>query len=200
MKPGLKRQSRGLKYIRENNIQGILDMGPDSNNSSVNTDDSIHSSMELTTRAILIIGIIIVSGFIVYDITKTSEPYVLFSVLNQDKELGNYHSNLIVGQKLAYYFYLENHLGETTEFNVKIYLGNSTANINPKIGITNAQFIGNYSKTVQNGENWTSNQLEYQFQNVGSQFIGIELWQNQNGDWKYVENHTLVLRINVTLT
>jgi uncharacterized membrane protein len=177
-----------------------------SNNSKEKRDDSDDSkeskdsNMEYTTRAILILGILIVSGFIIYDVTKPSEEYVLFSVLNQDMELGDYPSHLIVGQKINFYFYVENHLAETTEFNVKIYIGNSSSSINPKLGISNAQFLGNYSKMVVEGENWTSSQIEYQFQTTGSQFIGLELWQNQNDEWTYVENHTLMLRINVTLT
>jgi uncharacterized membrane protein len=175
-------------------------MDHDSSDPKETTDNSKDPNFEHTTRAILILGILIVSGFIIYDVTRPSEQYVLFSVLNQDKELGNYPSRVAVGQKISFYFYVENHLSDQMEFNVKIYLGNNSSSINPKVGVINALFLGNYSKMVAEGQNWTSSQIDYQFQQVGSQFIGLELWQQQDGEWKYVENHTLVLRINVTAT
>jgi uncharacterized membrane protein len=156
-------------------------------------------NLEKTTRVILIVGIIIVSSFIIYDITRPNEQFVLFSVLNQDEQLGNYPTQLHIGESITFYFYIENHLQRTAEFNVRMYLGNETSIILPTTGIANASLIGNYTQTLENNNNWTTNALSYTFDQVGVQFIGLELYEKSTNGWQYFENYTLFLRLNITV-
>jgi uncharacterized membrane protein len=163
-------------------------------------DSKEDRSLEKPTRAILLIGIIIVSSFIIYDLTRPKEKFVLFSVLNQDKQLGNYTSELKVNESIAFFFYVENHLQQGTDFSVRIYLGNEYSKIIPKTGVYNGTSIANYTTTskLENNANWTSSQIIYKFTQSGIQFIGLELWKKTDNNWQYCENYTLFLRVNVT--
>ena len=89
---------------------------------------------------------------------------------------------------------------QTAEFNVKMYLGNQYSEIEPNLGIVNDTFIANYSQTLLNNANWTSQLISYNFTQPGLQFIGLELYQNSPAGWQYCENYTLYLRVNVTLS
>jgi uncharacterized membrane protein len=154
-------------------------------------------NLEKTTRGVLIVGILVVSGFIAYNLLKPNEEYVLFALLNEDMELGNYNSHLQPGNSTSLYFYLENHMQRTTEFNVRMYQGNESSYIKPSQGILNATLIGNFTHTLENNANWTSFQT-VRFDQTGMQFVGFEVYKLTNNGWSYIENHTIYLRINVT--
>jgi hypothetical protein len=113
-------------------------------------------------------------------------------------QMGNYTTNLHTDEIMTFYFYVENHLQYAADFNVRVYIGNDQSQIIPGEGILNANLFGNYSLSLENNMNWTSTAISYSFPLVGLQFIGLELYQNVNNQWQYLDNYTLFLRVNVT--
>jgi len=97
---------------------------------SENFDWKSGLTLEKITKIVLIAGIIIISGAMIYTFTKTEEPDLLFFILNENQELKDYQTNSTVGENVSVYAMIENHLGKTEDFSVRVYRGNSNISTN----------------------------------------------------------------------
>jgi len=145
----------------------------------------------------LIIGIVVVSGFILYYILTPEPGYVRYGILNENQETGNYTTNAQVNETIYFYLTVGNYLNRDFLFHIDIKKGNSTTHLSPKepSNGTLDYSIGNF--TLKNNQFFTSNQLNISFSEVGeNQLIIAELWQIYRGADEYYD--ILWLQLNIT--
>ena len=151
---------------------------------------------EVLLKICLIIGILIVSGFIVYYILTPEPGYVTFGILNEDKKAENYPTKANVNETIPFYLSVGNYLKRDFSFQVRVKNGNNETYMS-SIG-SNGTFeftIGNI--TLDHKGNWTSEQLNISFSQLGdNQKIIAELWQIKNNKVEFY--NILWIRLNVT--
>lgn len=157
--------------------------------------------LEKITRIVLIIGIISVSGAIIYTLTLPEEEDLLFFVLNEDQALRDYPTNSTVDESLILYTFIQNSLGEPYNFTVNVFLCENTTIIDPQQSLfqnPHAEFYINQSKLLDNKEEWISNPFSIEFDTPGqNQIIGFELWIYEEGIWTFKSNYILTIHIDI---
>ncbi len=168
---------------------------------SENFDWKSGLTLEKITKIVLIAGIIIISGAMIYSFTKPEEQDVLFFILNENQELKDFPTNSTVGENVSIYALIENHLGYTENFSVRVYRGNADISINDSIGVSeniNAAYLYNYTYTLENEQSMISDMINVSFYETGiNQSIIIELWINEDNAWGYYPGYILFLRLSI---
>jgi len=168
---------------------------------SENFDWKSGLTLEKITKIVLIAGIIIISGAMIYTFTKTEEPDLLFFILNENQELKDYQTNSTVGENVSVYAMIENHLGKTEDFSVRVYRGNSNISTNVSIGVSeniNATYLFNYTYTLENEQTKISDMINVTFYESGpDQKIILELWINRDNGWEYIPNYILIQHFSI---
>ena len=157
-------------------------------------------SLQKITRIVLLVGIIVVAGAMVYTLTRPEEEDVLFFVLNEDQVMKDFPVNTTVDQPVSLHAYVDNHLQRTTEFCVQIYRGNENLSINSSIGMennSNAKYLFNHTKTLENEDSWITPMINVSFSSPGNQTILLELWVKTDFGWRYIPDYILIVRIEV---
>jgi uncharacterized membrane protein len=158
-------------------------------------------NLERATRIVLIIAIIIVSSSIVYNLVRPKEEFVQFSILNDQLIMGNYPTHVKVGESVGFYIQVENYYRTAQDFQISLYRGNSTSSMEPVEGVKNATHLQDYTENVVAEGKWLTPLLNVTFSEVGpEQFVAVELWQKIEGEWHYLPNYIVFLRLNVTAT
>ncbi|MFW9818049.1 MAG: DUF1616 domain-containing protein [Candidatus Thorarchaeota archaeon] len=152
---------------------------------------------EKLLRICLILGIIVVSGFIIYFILTPEPGFVGYSILNENKEAGNYPTEVATNETISFYLTVENRLDREFMFGFKIKKGNKDTSLssnNPSNG-TLYQTIGNFS--LNPNEIQIYGEYNISFSEVGEeQIIIAELWQIKNEIEEFFIVH--YLRLNIT--
>ena len=168
---------------------------------SENFDWKSGLTLEKITKIVLIAGIIVISGAMIYTFTKPEEPDLLFFILNEDQELKDFQTNSTVGENVSVYAYIENHLGHTEDFSVRVYRGNTNISINVSIGVSenvNAVYLFNYTYTIENEQSKISDMISVPFYEAGfNQTILLELWINTDSGWEFYPNYILIQRLTI---
>lgn len=168
---------------------------------SENFDWKSGLTLEKITKIVLIAGIIVISGAMIYTFTKSKEPDLLFFILNENQELKDFQTNSTVGENVSVYAMIENHLGNTEEFSLKVYRGNSNISINISIGVSenvNAVYLFNYTYTLENEQSMISDMINVPFYEVGlNQTILLELWINTDNGWEYIPEYILIQNLSI---
>ncbi len=152
---------------------------------------------ELIVKISLIIGIIIVSGFIIYFLFTPEEGYVTYGILNENKEAGDYQKEASVNETIFFYITVGNYLKRDFKFQIKILKGDNTTVKSPNIPSNGSIdfIIGNF--TLHHNDNWISGKLNTSFSEIGQdQIIIAELWQIKNEIEEYFD--ILWLQLNIT--
>jgi uncharacterized membrane protein len=156
-----------------------------------------NNHFEKLLKICLILGIVVVSGFIIYFIFTPEPGFVAYSILNEDQEAGNYPTEAVVNETISFYLNVENHLDRQFEFGFKIKKGNkytSLSSNNPSNG-TAYQTLGNF--TLNPNEFQIYGEYNISFSEVGEEKIIIaELWQLRNEIEEFFIVH--YLRLNIT--
>ncbi|MCK4382345.1 MAG: DUF1616 domain-containing protein [Candidatus Lokiarchaeota archaeon] len=150
-------------------------------------------------KILLIIGIIIISGFIIYAVLTPKPGYITFGVLNSDKKAENYPTNATVGENITFYASVGNYLNRDSSFRIEILKGNNETIINVQTGSLNAISYINYSTIdLSHGEKWISSAYNVNFTQPGyNRIIIAELWETNIGpNDKYWA--IFWLRLNIT--
>ncbi|TXT61189.1 MAG: hypothetical protein BAJALOKI3v1_810012 [Promethearchaeota archaeon] len=145
----------------------------------------------------LLAGILIVSGFIVYYVLNPEPPFTTFTILNEEKEMGNYPTNATIGKNISFYVGIGNYLEREATFAVNISKGNNETTLGPN-GAENAEY--NFTTpniTLEHNEEWISEQLNISFYIPGNRTIIVELFEVISPS-KSIFLNILFLRINVT--
>jgi uncharacterized membrane protein len=156
-----------------------------------------YKDFEKTLKILLIIGIIIISGFIVFALLTPEPGYITFGVLNSDKKAENYPTNATLGENVTFYVSVGNYLNRDFSFRIEILKGNNETNLGPT-GSSNAiSFLNSSTIELQHGENWM-NAFNVSFSLLGNnQTIIAELWETNIGpNDKYWE--IFWIRLNIT--
>lgn len=129
--------------------------------------------------ACLLIGIIIVSGFIIYYILIPEKGFIILGLLNKDQEVDNNPINATVGENITFYVSVENHLNRDAEFKIYVLKGNNTTNNilhHNESGASINYTISN--QIIKNGQEWISQPQNISFYELGeNHMIIVELWE-----------------------
>jgi uncharacterized membrane protein len=144
----------------------------------------------------LIIGIIVVSGFVIFYIFTPEPGYVTFGILNENQEAENYPIEASINDSVSFYLTVENKLATKFSFSIKIKKGNNNT-ILSSMG-SNGTLEYEVNNTLNYSNIWISNKLNVSFSQLGAnQIIIAELWQiGSNEIEKFFD--ILWLRLNIT--
>ena len=154
-------------------------------------------------RIILLLGIIVVSGFIIYYILNPEPGFVSFGILNEDEKAENYPTEASVGEEVEFYitvgnFLTENLLEKELTFRLRVYKGDEDTKLK-STGVEDADFdFKTKQRTLEYNEEWTSKKMSVDFSEVGEdQILIVELYQITDDD-KEEFNNILWIRLNIT--
>jgi hypothetical protein len=153
---------------------------------------------EKLVKISLLIGICVVSGFIIYYALTPEPGYVYFAVLEDGEELENYTKVAKVGEPINFSVIVGNYLNHDYRFRVKILKGNNNTILYP--GPSNGTLYRTLENTtLAHNTVWVSDIVNVTFSQTGSnQLIIIELW-NIKSEVEYFFN-ILLLKLNITLS
>jgi len=144
----------------------------------------------------LMAGILIVSGFIIYYLLTPEPPFTTFTILNEEKEMGNYTTNATVGENISFHIGIGNYLERDATFVVNISKGDYNTKISSG-GAEDAEFNQTISNiTLQHNEEWISDKMNISFYIPGNRTIIAELFEVTFTEKKFL--NILYLRINIT--
>ena len=148
-------------------------------------------------KLLLIIGIIVISGFIVYAIF-TPRPYITFGLLNSEKKAENYPTVTATGENVTFYVSVANYLDRDFSFRLEILKGDNNTIIGSTPSVNSYSYLNLSTVNLRHGENWISSALNVSFSQPGNnQIIIAELWE-MNGETIKKFWDVLTLRLNVT--
>jgi uncharacterized membrane protein len=159
---------------------------------------SSYRQFDKLLRYALIIGIIIVSGFLLYYLLTPEPGYVSFGILNSEKEAGNYPVSVEVGDNVSFYLIVGNYLGRTFSFRIEVLKSNITEVSHPSNRLNTLSVFNTSIISLKNQKEWKSDQFNVSFNEAGvNRTIIAELWEVTDevpGSF-YT---SLFLRLNVT--
>lgn len=137
-----------------------------------------HRQFENVVKISIIIGILVVSGFIIYYILTPEPGFVVFGLLNEERKAENYPTEANVGENVSIYVSVENYLNRDFNFKVEILKGDNNTILSSS-GYENASSYINTTQTIlRTGERWISEMLNISFLVPGSnQIIIAVLWE-----------------------
>ncbi|MHA1671008.1 MAG: DUF1616 domain-containing protein [Promethearchaeota archaeon] len=166
-----------------------------------NRKEDISSRLEFDKllKILLIIGIVVISGFILYYVLNPAPGFISFGVLNSEMKLDDYPTELSVGENASFYVIVENQLNRKFTFRLEILKGDNET-IKSFLGSENATSYLNITNVkINHGVRWISDMLNVSFTVPGvNNSIIMELWEIKL-DLKEVFYNILWLNLNVSL-
>jgi uncharacterized membrane protein len=159
-----------------------------------------HENLEKITRAILLIGIILTSSFILYDILRPREQYILFSLENRDGKLENYPTNISVGVPVEYRFFIINKMNEDINVSVTVHKGDNSTAVSRIKGFENSTIVDNITLFIKKDQNYSSDIISVTFDQPGDNMItGVQLnlYNETTNKYEYIEGYVVYLRLKV---
>lgn len=133
---------------------------------------------ERLLKVSLIIGIVIVSGFIIYYLLNPEPGFVTFGILNSEKKAENYPINATVGQNITFYVTVENQMKRDFSFRVEILKGDNNTVLTPSGSFNATSYFNTTETTLSHNQFWMSEMLNTSFSQPGAnQSIIAELWE-----------------------
>ncbi len=165
-----------------------------------NRKEDISSGLEFDKllKILLIIGIVVISGFILYYVLNPAPGFISFGVLNSEMKLDDYPTELSVGENASFYVIVENQLNREFTFRLEILKGDNET-IKSSLGSEHATSYLNITNVkINHGVRWISDMLNVSFSVPGvNNSIIMELWEIKP-DLKEVFWEILWLNLNVT--
>ena len=153
------------------------------------------------TRVVLIIGILLTTTFILFNLFKPEDQNLLFALENEHQELGNYPTSCAPGENVTFHYYIQNEENRDYHLKIAIFQGDNDTIISEETGATNVTYLWNETITVKAHQDYR-NQTTVVFAEQGeNQIVGVELYtlNDDTQEYEYLQGYTLFLRINVTL-
>ncbi len=134
---------------------------------------------DLLLKICLIIGIIVVSGFILYYIFKPKPGYLHLGILNSEKKAENYPTNATVSQNISFYITVENQMKREFSFRAEILKGDiNNTNLTTSGSINATSYFNTTKITLAHNQFWISEMLNVSFSLQGAnQTIIVEIWE-----------------------
>jgi uncharacterized membrane protein len=155
-------------------------------------------ALDKLIKVLLIIGIIVISGIIIYFIFNPAPGYTTFGLLNSNKQAGNYQKTASVGENVTFHAIVGNFLGRDFRFYVEVLIGDNDT-IRSETGSRNTTSAYNTSIfNLHHTETWMSDSLQVSFSQVGTNYSVIaELWEVTTGSGNEFKNIMWFI-INIT--
>ena len=149
-------------------------------------------------KLLLIIGIIVISGFIIYAIFTPRPGYITIGLLNSEKKAEDYTTITTTGENVTFYVSVANYLNRDFSFRLEILKGDNNTIFGPAPSVNSYSYVNLSTINLHHGENWISSSLNVSFSQPGdNQSIIVELWE-MNGETIKKFWEILTLRLNVT--
>ena len=147
-------------------------------------------------KVCLVIGIIIISGFIIYYIFTPEPGYVTFGILNENREAENYPTEVSVNETISFYLTVGNYLDREFNFRFKIKKGNNDT-VMSSSGSNGSLYLTSGNFTLEHNNETIFGDYNISFPEIGvNQIVIAELWQIKN---EVEEFYNIIwLRLNIT--
>jgi uncharacterized membrane protein len=165
-------------------------------NSTINRAEGKKNLVKIT-KIILIVGIILTSFFIIYEILNVEPGFVTLGVLNSEKKAENYPTEVSVGEEFTLFISVGNNLATNYTFSVHVFTGDQNTQVSKTTGSNGTLKEKLSSVTLQPGEEWISNAQKITFYSPGENSMVIfELWKIENSKETFYD--VVFIRLNVT--
>ncbi|MCK4779609.1 MAG: DUF1616 domain-containing protein [Candidatus Lokiarchaeota archaeon] len=126
----------------------------------------------------LIIGIVIVSGFIIYYILTPEPGYATLGILNEEQKAENYPTEAMVNETISFYVTVENKMEREFSFRIEILKGDNETIVNSSGSINALSYFNTTKTTLCYNQFWMSDMLNISFSQPGAkQRVIVELWE-----------------------
>ena len=133
---------------------------------------------EKLLKICLIIGIVIVSGFIIYYILTPESGYATLGILNEEQKAENYPTEAIVNETISFYVTVENQMEREFSFRIEILKGDNNTIVNSSGSINSLSYFNTTKTTLLHNQFWMSDMLNISFSQPGAkQRVIVELWE-----------------------
>lgn len=156
------------------------------------------NQFEKLVKISILIGICVVTGFIIYYALTPEPGYVYFGVLRDGEELENFTVDAKIDEPINFSIIVGNYLNRNYEFRVKVLKGDNNTILYP--GPSNGTLEYTFENTsLTHKSSWISNTINVSFSQIGTnQLIIIELWEIISGVEYFFD--ILWLRLNITIS
>jgi uncharacterized membrane protein len=149
-------------------------MSEKSNNKNKIVKDN--KQFEKIVKISLLIGIFVISGFIIYYLLTPEPGFVTFGILNSDKKAENYPTNATVGENISFYISVGNYLRRDLNFQVEVLKGDNSTILTSSGAINATSYINTSINSLSHEEQWISGMLNISFSQPGfNQILIAEL-------------------------
>ena len=149
-------------------------------------------------KILLIIGIIVVSGFIIYAVLTPKPGYWYLGILNSDKKAENYPTNAAINESITFYISVGNYLNRDFSFHIEILKGNNDTVLGSSPSLNATSFLNSSTITLPHRGVWISSAFNVSFSQAGTnQIIIAELWEIPSAGIRRFYD-VVFLRLNIT--
>ncbi len=149
-------------------------------------------------KLLLILGIIIISGFIIYAFLTPKPGRLYFGILNSDKKAEDYPTEAAVDANITFYISVGNYLNRDFSFRIEILKGDNETVLGSSPSLNAISFVNSSTFTLLHKAEWISNAFNISFSQPGNnQSIIAELWEIPTvGVRRFYD--VVYLRLNIT--
>ncbi len=149
-------------------------------------------------KILLIIGIIVVSGFIIYAVLAPKPGYWYLGILNSDKKAENYPTNAAIDENITFYISVGNYLNRDFSFHIEILKGNNDTVLGSSPSLNATSFVNSSTITLPHRVVWISSAFNVSFSQAGTnQIIIAELWEIPSAGIRRFYD-VVYVRLNIT--
>jgi uncharacterized membrane protein len=147
---------------------------------------------------LLVIGILIISGFVIFALLTPESGYITYGLLNADRRAENYPTNTTVGENITFYVSFGNYLNRDFSFRIELLKGDNETVLLPTGSVNATSYLNTSTILLPHGNSWISDAFNISFTQPGdNQTIIAELWETNIGpEDKFWE--IAWMRLNVT--
>ncbi len=168
------------------------------NTKDLNSLKKNYKEFDKLLKLLLIIGIIVISGFIIYALLTPKPGYWYLGILNSDKKAENYPTKAAVDENITFYISVGNYLNRNFSFHIEILKGDNNTVLSSSPSLNAISFVNSSTITLPHRTAWISNAFNVFFSEAGTnQSIIAELWEIPSvGVRRFYD--VVYLRLNIT--
>ena len=168
------------------------------NTKNLNSLKKNYNEFDKILKLLLIIGIVVISGFIVSAIFTPKPGYWHLGILNSDKKAENYPSTVAVDENITFYISVGNYLNRDFSFHIEILKGDNDSVLSSSPTLNATSFVNSSIITLPHRAEWISSAFNVSFSQPGNNQSAIaELWEISTvGVRRFYD--VVYMRLNVT--
>ncbi|MHA1819347.1 MAG: hypothetical protein ACTSU2_17450 [Promethearchaeota archaeon] len=161
-------------------------------------DEKREIKLEKLVQIILIIGIAIMTPVIIGLSIKQESPYIIFGLLNENKEMGNYPKSAPINETITLYVFVKPYNFNHLDIKIKHLTGNSSTIVSDNSSAINfTAEIKEVNASLNDSVEWVSGPMNTTFytpQNNAK--IIFELWTNSSDGYQFYDS--VFINLNIT--